>query len=74
MPHLESRETQYNLRPHPLPVPRVTHAYAESCLLYKLVEMKNKLATSHKLIFDKNSKSHSFAFVIQQICFKYNDR
>ena len=28
-------------------------AYAESGLLYKLVEMKNKLATSHKLIFDK---------------------
>ena len=26
MPHLESREAQYNLRPHPLPVPRVTHA------------------------------------------------
>ena len=26
MLHLESRETQYNLRPHPLPVPRVTHA------------------------------------------------
>ena len=62
MPHLESRETQYNLRPHPLPVPRVTHAYAESCLLYKLVEMKNKLATSHKLIFDKivnRTHSHS---------------
>ena len=37
MPHLESRETQYNLRPHPLPVPRVTHAYAESCLLYNLI-------------------------------------
>ena len=24
MPHLESRETQYNLCPHPLPVPRYT--------------------------------------------------
>ena len=53
MPHLESRETQYNLRPHPLPVPRVTNVYAEFCLIYKLVEMKNKLASSHKLIFDK---------------------
>ena len=50
MPHLE---TQYNLRPHPLPVPSVTHAYAESCLLYKLVEMKNKLATSLILILKK---------------------
>ena len=60
MPHLESRETQYNLRPHPLPVPRVTHVYAEFCLIYKLVEMKNKLAFSHKLIFDKIvNRTHS---------------
>ena len=60
MPHLESRETQYNLRPHPLPVPRVTHVYAEFCLIYKLVEMKNKLASSHKLIFDKIvNRTHS---------------
>ena len=65
MPHLESRETQYSLRPHPLPVPRVTllHMHnAESCLLYKLIEMKNKLATSHKLIFNKivnRTHSHS---------------
>ena len=53
MPHLEKRETMYNLSSHWLPVPRVTHLYAESCLLYKLVEMKNKLTTSHKLMFDK---------------------
>ena len=53
MRHLEKRETIYNLRSHRLPVPRVTHVYAKSCLLCKLVEMKNKLATSHKLIFDK---------------------
>ena len=53
MPHLEKRETRYNLRSHQFPVRRVTYVYAESCLLYKLVEMKNKLATSHKLIFDK---------------------
>ena len=33
MPYLEARETKYNLRPHPLPVPRVAHAFAESCLL-----------------------------------------
>ena len=45
MPHLEKRETRYNLCSHQLPVPHVTHVYAESCLLYKLVEMKNKLAT-----------------------------
>ena len=43
MPHLESPETQYNLRSHPLPVSRVTHTYVESCLLYKLVGMKTNL-------------------------------
>ena len=32
---------------------RIHYTYAESCLLYKLVKMKNKLATSHKSIFDK---------------------
>ena len=60
MPHLVKSETQYNLRSHRLPVSRVTHVYAESCILYKLVEMKNKLATSHKLIFDKGiNRTHS---------------
>ena len=43
MPYLEDRETKYNLRPHPLPVPRVAHAAAESCLLYKLMKTKHKL-------------------------------
>ena len=62
MPHLEKRETSYNLRSHQLPVPRVTHVCAESCLLYKFVEMKNKLATFHKLILVKivnRTHSHS---------------
>ena len=53
MPFLEARETKYNLRPHPLPVPPVAHAFAESCLLYKLVKIKNDLATYHKLIHEK---------------------
>ena len=57
MTHLEKRETRYNLRSHQLSVPRVTHVYAESCLLYKLVEMKNKLATSHKVIYRTHSHS-----------------
>ena len=35
-------ETKYNLRPHPLPVPRVNHAFAKSCLLYKLVKIKKR--------------------------------
>ena len=53
MPCLEARETKYNLRQHPLSVPRVAHAFAESCLLYKLVKIKNELATYHKLILAK---------------------
>ena len=62
MPYLEARETKHNLRPHPLPVPRVNHAFAESCLLYKLVKIKNELATCHKLIHTKiieRTHSHS---------------
>ena len=62
MLYLEARETKYNLRPHPLPVPRVNHAFAESCLLYKLMKIKNKLATYHKLIHAKiieHTHSHS---------------
>ena len=50
MPCLEASETKYDLRLHPLPVPRVTYAFAESCLLYNLVKIKNELATYHKLI------------------------
>ena len=42
MPYLEARETKYNLRQHPLPVPRVNHAFAESCLLYRLVKIKKR--------------------------------
>ena len=62
MPYLEAREIKQNLRPHPLPVPRVNHAFAESCLLYKLVKIKNELATCHKLIYTKiieRTHSHS---------------
>ena len=62
MPYLEARETKYNLRPHPLPVPRVAHALAESCLLYKLLKIKNELATYYKLIHAKmieRTYSHS---------------
>ena len=39
MPYLEAHETKYNLRQHPLPVPREAHAFAKSCLLYKLVKI-----------------------------------
>ena len=52
-PFLEKIETPYNLRPAPLPVPQVTHVYAEDRLVYKLVEMKNKLAASYGSILIK---------------------
>ena len=39
-PHLSKIVTLYNLRAHPLPVPPVTHIYAESCLVYQLVKIK----------------------------------
>ena len=53
MPYLEVRETKYILRPLLLPVPRVAHSFAESCLLYKLLKIKNELAPYHKLILAK---------------------
>ena len=79
MPHLEKRETQYNLRSHRLPILRVihvhVHVYAESCLLYKLVEMKNKFDTSHKLIFDKIvNRTHSHAAFSKYVIHNYNVR
>ena len=43
-------ETPYALRPHPLPVPRVPHAYAEAGLVYQLVIMQNKITVSDNLI------------------------
>ena len=35
------------------PVPQVTHVYAEDRLVYKLVEIKNKLAASYESILIK---------------------
>ena len=52
-PFLEKIETPYNLRPAPIPVPQVTHVYAEDRLVYKLVEMQNKLAASYESILIK---------------------
>ena len=48
--YLEKIVTPYTLRPHPLPVPRVSHVFAEAGLLYKLVLTKNKLAASDEVI------------------------
>ena len=47
---LEKIETPYALRPHPLPVPLVSHAYAEAGLVYQLVVMQNKINVSDNLI------------------------
>ena len=50
---LEKIETPYALRPHPLPIPRVSHAYAEAGLVYQLVIMQNKITVSDNLISRK---------------------
>ena len=47
---LKKIETPYSLRPHPLPVPRVSHVYAEAGMVYKLVIMQNKISVSDNLI------------------------
>ena len=46
----KKNETLYALRPHPLPVPRVSHAYTEVGLVYQLVVMQNKITVSKKII------------------------
>ena len=48
--HIEKIVTPYTLRPHPLPVLRVSHVFAEAGLLYKLVAIKNKFAASDEVI------------------------
>ena len=48
--HLEGTDTEYNLRPHPLPFCHQLHVCnPESCTLYKYVDMKTLLATSTKI-------------------------
>ena len=59
--HLEKIVTPYSLRPNPLPVPIVSHVYAESCLVFQLVKMKNNIQKNDELIFRKlDEKSHSY--------------
>ena len=58
--HLENIVTSYTLRPHPLPVPRVSCVFAEAGLLYKLVVTRTKSAASDKVIsFRINDESYS---------------
>ena len=47
---LEKIKTLYALRPHPLPVLCVSHAYAEAGLVYQLVIMQNKITVSDNFI------------------------
>ena len=47
---LEKIETPYALRPHSLPDPRVSHAYAEAGLVYQLVVMQSKINVSDNLL------------------------
>ena len=61
-PHLAKIVTPYSLRPHPLPAPPISHVYAESCLVYQLVSMKNNIAKEDELILDKlENKTHSYS-------------
>ena len=58
-PHQNKIETPYALCPHPLPVPQVTHVYAEASIDFKLVSMKNKIFPS-KNYFAKNRRTMSY--------------
>ena len=72
--HLEKIVTPYTLRPHPLPVPRVSHVFAEAGLLYKLVVIKNKFATSDEVIsFRINDQSYSLIGFNQYVIKKMVD-
>ena len=52
--------TPYNLRAHRLPDPHITHIYAESCLVYQLVKMKNSKTINDKLILKKMKKNYIY--------------
>ena len=59
---IEKIETPYALRPHPLPVPRVSHACAEAGLVYQLVVMQNKFTVFDNLISRRiHDPNHSVA-------------
>ena len=50
--------TPYNLRAHRLPDLHITHIYAETCVVYQLVKMKNSITINDKLILQKMKKNH----------------
>ena len=76
-PQLEKLITPYSLRPHLLPVPQITHVYAESSLIYQLVQMKNNIALNDSLILQKlDERSHSYTgfskYVANHMLAKYS--
>ena len=75
--HFEKIVTPYTLRPDPLPVPRVSHVFAEAGLLYKLVSTKNKLAASDEVIsfriYDQSYSQIGFnQYVIKKMVDSYS--
>ena len=67
----------YCLRPHPLPVPKINHVYAESRLVFQLVKMHNNVKVNEELIWIKlEEKSHSHSgfskYVKQTFVNKYS--
>ena len=75
--YLEKIVTPYTLRPHPLPVPRVSHVFAEAGLLYKLVLTKTKLAASDEVIsfriYDQSYSQIGFnQYVIKKMVDSYS--
>ena len=76
-PYLRKITTPYSLRQHPLPLPPITHVYAESALIFQLVQMKNNISIYDRLILQKlDDKSHSFSgfgnYVRNNMLEKYN--
>ena len=74
---LEKIKTPYYLPPHPLPVPRVSHVYAEAGMVYKLFVMQNKITISDNLISRRNhDRSYSLTdfnqLVIKDILDRYS--
>ena len=61
--HLDKNIVIYTVRSHALPVPAVTHVYAKSSLVYKLVVMKNRIAVSDKLIL-RRLDDPSFSLIV----------
>ena len=72
--HLARIVTPYTLRPHPLPVPRVSHVFMEAGLLYKLVVIKHKFAASDEVVsFRINDQSYSLIGFNQYVIKKMVD-